>query len=234
VTHGFELHCNAVIEPNNLEINWEGNRFHLEDLTSAVCTDNPAEDQLPRVAPIDTFDGVGVGRYNGMSGYNIVFRLTDFGEPGSDDIARFHITDPGGATVLLVSNHLDMGNHQAHPENKSPNQNNALAGNQFLRQALAVIAAAVMGDVNADGRFDSSDIVLLFQSGQYEDGVEWNSTWTEGDVNGDQEFDTRDLVQLFQNGRYDEDRDGSSVSRRKDRSLDLVFAELGEEEAWLT
>src|SRR5882672_5886748 len=37
VTHGFEIHCGAengtIPLPNNLEINWSGNRFHLDYLT---------------------------------------------------------------------------------------------------------------------------------------------------------------------------------------------------------
>ena len=67
-------------------------RFHLEDLTGATCSDNPDEDQLPRQAPIDTYNGVGVGRFNGVSGILwIKITLTDFGEPGTKDIAEFTI-----------------------------------------------------------------------------------------------------------------------------------------------
>ena len=35
VTHGFELHCNVTQTPNRLQVNWAGNRFHLEPLTRA-------------------------------------------------------------------------------------------------------------------------------------------------------------------------------------------------------
>ena len=119
VTHGFELHCgDGTIGPNNLEINFSGNRFHLESLTSGVCSDDPDESPLPRQAPFEIFDGMGIGRFNGVSGFDITFQLTDFGEPGRRDIAEFDITAPDGTEILTVSGPLEFGNHQAHPENK--------------------------------------------------------------------------------------------------------------------
>jgi hypothetical protein len=61
----------------------------------------------------------------------------------------------------------------------------------------------LIGDVNDDGRFDSSDIVRVFQMGQYEDGVRGNSTFDEGDWNHDGDFTSADLVLAFQSGRYE-------------------------------
>ena len=60
----------------------------------------------------------------------------------------------------------------------------------------------VIGDSNDDGRFDSSDLVKVFQTAHYEDGVPNNSTFDEGDWNQDGEFDSRDLVFAFQAGNY--------------------------------
>ena len=37
VTHGFELHCDPEVGPNNLEVNWSGNHFHMEELLTASC-----------------------------------------------------------------------------------------------------------------------------------------------------------------------------------------------------
>jgi hypothetical protein len=59
-----------------------------------------------------------------------------------------------------------------------------------------------IGDSNLDRRFDSADIVRVFQAGEYEDALTDNSTWAEGDWNGDREFTTRDLVLAFQLGQY--------------------------------
>jgi hypothetical protein len=60
----------------------------------------------------------------------------------------------------------------------------------------------IAGDANRDGVFNSSDLIVVFQAGEYEDGIAGNSTWAEGDWNGDQEFDTADLILAFQQGKY--------------------------------
>jgi len=120
VTHGFELHCifppgSDPIEPNNLEINWEGNQFHLETLTQGECTDDPNIDQTPPVAPLDTYDGAGFGRYNGVPGAFADWILVDAGEPGTSDTFTLTIVDADGNVVLNVATaNLTFGNHQAH------------------------------------------------------------------------------------------------------------------------
>lgn len=58
------------------------------------------------------------------------------------------------------------------------------------------------GDSNHDGIFNSSDLVLVFQAGEYEDGINGNSTFEEGDWDGNGDFDTRDFVFAFQAGHY--------------------------------
>lgn len=111
VTHGFELHCKASEEPNNLEINFAGNQFHLEDLVTATCTVDPE-------TGVATITGTGTGRFNGVEGYTIQFTLTDAGEPGTEDFASFVITSPDDVEVLNVAGNLEFGNHQFHPEKK--------------------------------------------------------------------------------------------------------------------
>ena len=58
------------------------------------------------------------------------------------------------------------------------------------------------GDANLDRVFDSSDLVRVFTAGQYDDGIEGNSSWATGDWNCDGEFDSADLVFAFQQGGY--------------------------------
>ncbi|MEZ6118197.1 MAG: FG-GAP-like repeat-containing protein [Pirellulaceae bacterium] len=65
---------------------------------------------------------------------------------------------------------------------------------------LDEIAKTVVGDVNLDGVFDSSDLVLIFQSGKFE--TEASAAWSQGDWNCDGQFTTQDLVFAFQDGRY--------------------------------
>ncbi|MCA9169327.1 MAG: hypothetical protein KDB23_16750 [Planctomycetales bacterium] len=60
------------------------------------------------------------------------------------------------------------------------------------------------GDSDLNGDFDSADLVHVFQSGQYEDAVVKNSTWSSGDWNGDGEFTSSDLVVAFQDGGYEQ------------------------------
>ncbi|MCA9197799.1 MAG: hypothetical protein KDA87_09690 [Planctomycetales bacterium] len=59
------------------------------------------------------------------------------------------------------------------------------------------------GDSNLDGEFNSSDLVEVFQAGQYEDAIVGNSTWATGDWNGDAEFDSADFVVAFQEGGFE-------------------------------
>ena len=58
------------------------------------------------------------------------------------------------------------------------------------------------GDANFDGRFNSTDLVEVFQIGKYEDDTPGNAGWAEGDWNGDGDFTSSDLVMAFQDGGY--------------------------------
>jgi hypothetical protein len=58
------------------------------------------------------------------------------------------------------------------------------------------------GDADLDGQFNTHDLVLVFQRGEYEDGVAANSGWSDGDWNGDGEFGSDDLVTALQGGGY--------------------------------
>jgi hypothetical protein len=107
VTHGFELHCNAAVTPNNLEINWGGNQFHLETLTTASCSVNPE-------TGVETLVGTGAGTYNGGAGATVEFTITDAGEPGRNDFFSVVVTDAGSNQVLTASGNLRDGNQQYH------------------------------------------------------------------------------------------------------------------------
>jgi hypothetical protein len=115
VRHGFTLHCDAGIVPNNLEINWgNGNRFHLDTLDTATCSNGGGISEGNPVAGFDTFTGTGTGSFNGSAGHSISFTFTDAGEPGTSDKAKIAID--GGAVLNINSlTALKNGNHQAHP-----------------------------------------------------------------------------------------------------------------------
>jgi hypothetical protein len=71
--------------------------------------------------------------------------------------------------------------------------------------SLVVLAmGSAIGDANWDGRFDSSDLVLVFQAGTYEDTIANNSSWSTGDWNCDGEFTSADLVFALQQGGWEQ------------------------------
>lgn len=60
------------------------------------------------------------------------------------------------------------------------------------------------GDANLDHQFNTSDLVTVFQAGEYEDRMDGNSGWATGDWNGDGDFTSTDLVTAFQDGGYEQ------------------------------
>lgn len=115
VTHGFELNCDSTQVPQSLEINWDtGNHFHLEQLTSAFCSNDPSFSSGYPNSDFNTYKGSGTGSFNGVDGATVSFVFTDAGEPGVHDLAVYTITDGNGNVVLTASGTLDNGNHQAH------------------------------------------------------------------------------------------------------------------------
>jgi hypothetical protein len=140
------LHGDLSIGSNNLQVNFDGNSFHLEQLTFVTTYDDPTLDSLPRYAPFDTLIGEGIGRFNNQSGYRVRFTFTDNSEPGKNDFARIQIEDPAGNIVLFVAGYLHNGNQQAHPENKTP----------ALLQAAAPATAQAIGQV-----LNSSDLIAI-------------------------------------------------------------------------
>lgn len=114
VTHGFQLACVPASADNNLEVNWgKGDKFHLDELTDAICSDDPSIDPGQPGSVMDVFKGKGTGRFNGKSGAAVEFTFTDAGEPGKSDLAEIVIRDARGNVVLSVSGPLENGNHQA-------------------------------------------------------------------------------------------------------------------------
>jgi hypothetical protein len=74
------------------------------------------------------------------------------------------------------------------------------------------------GDANLDGAFDSSDLVVVFVVGEYEDDLTGNSGWRDGDWNCDGEFDTGDLILAFVTGDYEAVAAQSVGARAVDRA----------------
>ena len=60
-----------------------------------------------------------------------------------------------------------------------------------------------IGDSNLDGEFNSTDFVVVFSAGEYEDAIAGNSGWADGDWNGDGDFNSSDFVAAFSDGGYE-------------------------------
>jgi hypothetical protein len=121
VTHGFELHCDSNSGPNNLEVDWLGNSFHLEQLVSALCYSDGTVNEPPanpnangngRKPILDVYYGEGYGRYNGQCGAHAQWVMDDNGEPGkADQIVALVITNSTGDLVLNINpDELDVIN----------------------------------------------------------------------------------------------------------------------------
>ena len=113
VTHGFQLHCDSQSGPNNLEVNWLGNKFHLEQLENALCFDDGTENEPPPISngnpnsrkpTLDVYYGEGYGRYNGECGAYAKWVMDDNGEPGRiDQIVAMVIWNSTGNLTLNIN-----------------------------------------------------------------------------------------------------------------------------------
>jgi hypothetical protein len=120
ITRGLTLHCDRLLS-NNLEINWQGNQFHMEEhLHTALCFDDPDITQAPPRARIDTIQGQGIGRFNTVDGYRVKFKLIDAGEPGTEDRMGIKIWEEGNEDEPVLEIWppvpLTRGNLQAHDD----------------------------------------------------------------------------------------------------------------------
>jgi hypothetical protein len=117
VHHGFELRCDVNNPPNRLQVNWGvGNHFHLLELTSVMCLDDPNTAAPPPGANWDTYYGTGTGRLNNNDTGTAEWCFQDGGEPGGGGVDKFtlKITDSSGNVVLFFVSSSNQGNHQAH------------------------------------------------------------------------------------------------------------------------
>lgn len=130
VTHGFQLHCDITVTPNNLQVDIHlpdggSSRFHLEELTYAFCWNDEDAEPGPPAASFDHYAGSGEGSLDGEVGYCADWIFTDEGEPGTADrveLLRIWVCgtdDMFAFSILLEDGHpLTFGNHQAHMQQK--------------------------------------------------------------------------------------------------------------------
>ncbi len=125
----------------------------------------------------------------------------------SDDVDSL----PVGATHTfpLISAHEVENGFHAVKWNEQPFHNGHQGAGLFGfldgddQQVLLTLYRAPAGDASGDGRFNTEDIVQVFQMGEYEDAIDDNSDWTEGDWDGDRDFTTHDMIAAFETGQYE-------------------------------
>ena len=83
----------------------------------------------------------------------------------------------------------------------------------------------VIGDSNDDHVFNSSDLVQVFVSNKYENGVKGAVDFDEGDWNGDGLFNSRDLTFAFQTGNYSLAAISVSDVAAAVEGIEIAFAE---------
>ena len=129
----------------------------------------------------------------------------------SDDISTrlsWHTPMPGNdsGNSFHVSIWADLIHHYPFRQSADKNPNGFVAVDtfwEFFERTAKDPSPSVPGDSNGDGVFNSSDLLLAFQAGEYEDDIDGNSTVEEGDWNGDGDFNAADIIFAFQNGSYE-------------------------------
>jgi hypothetical protein len=113
-------YCDVDEGPNRIEVNWKDtagkeHRFHLTEMTSASCSDDPTIIPNPPDADFDTHDLQGNGRLDGVAGATITLRRQDAGEKGAGfDRGRIEIKDASNTVVLEAAGLTLDGDWQAH------------------------------------------------------------------------------------------------------------------------
>ena len=111
-SHGFTIHCDDGKDNSNLQMNWDGDSFSMDQIDFVQCWDDPTISGGQPDPGFDTIEVAGIGSLNGVGGVPFYLIFTDDGEPGDTDTAWVEIVD--GAQFLAFDGILEAGNHQAH------------------------------------------------------------------------------------------------------------------------
>lgn len=100
VHHTFGLDCvDITSSQNRLVVDWDNNKFQLDALKSADCS-NPS-----------TYTGSGIGTLNGVPDATITFSFTD---NGNNDYGMIDILSADGKMGMGIMGGLTGGNYQWH------------------------------------------------------------------------------------------------------------------------
>jgi outer membrane protein assembly factor BamB len=113
VKYEFCLPCDAKNPKAELEIAWGDNRFSLQSLSRAACSDDPSVPSSDNGARFNTLRALGTGSYNGQDGATIQLVFTDTGRSSRFDGAYIVIRDSNKQVVLEAFGIVAGGKHTA-------------------------------------------------------------------------------------------------------------------------
>ncbi|MCP4189120.1 MAG: hypothetical protein GY768_00680 [Planctomycetaceae bacterium] len=131
--------------------------------------------------------------------------LTDWSAPTIYDLVVSSIAGDFDRSGVLDVRDLDRLTEElrvANPDIRFDLNGDGVVNSADREQMVTVVLNTPFGDVDFNGAFDSADLIVVNQAGEYEDGQSGNSTWEEGDWDGDGEFTTADLVFAFRRSRF--------------------------------
>jgi hypothetical protein len=158
--------------------------FNPTDDSPQLMMSTPGDPELRQAGLTSGFH-----TYELYDNLRFVHALGDFNRDQSIDIA-----DMNALTLAIQSNDSDSSFDL---------DSSGILDDADLDFMVHVAIGTWFGDANLDGLFDSKDLVVIFQSAEYEDAIPGNSTWGTGDWNADGDFTSLDLVVAFQDAGYE-------------------------------
>ena len=174
----------SIDQPVNINDMWEGTQVNDHEYQGTV--------EISRDWPAHGSKLYFVSNGNGFWDiFEATWEVETIGDLSGDGLIQ-------GNDIDLLTNAMRSG---------SLNRAFDLDGSQTLTsndrlQLIETLAGTWIGDSNLDGEFDSSDFVIAFTAGKYEQEVP--ALWGEGDWNGDTRFNSADLVYALQRGGYEQ------------------------------
>jgi len=130
------------------------------------------------------------------AGLVVKFLFQEAGIPGDFD-----------SNGVLEANDIDLLSAEVRAGSNTPSfdlNDDNLVNNGDRTVWVNELKQTYFGDADLNGEFNSGDFVIVFQAGEYEDGVAGNSGWATGDWDGDTEFASGDFVVAFQAGGFEQ------------------------------
>ncbi len=192
---------------------WSADNTGTDILLNGTPTDNPQGGSFPVLSPFEISAAAGDTFLPGVN--RLTFLVNN--APASDNptglrveglvaFARVGIAGDYNSNGVLDAGDIDllsMAVRDGDMDLRYDANGDGSVNNDDRTYWVNDIRKTYFGDANLDGVFSTDDFVLVFQAGEYEDGIMGNSTWATGDWTGDAEFDTDDFVLAFQEGGFE-------------------------------